>query len=152
MKETKNKILIILSVVLILIDQLSKVLVSIYLKSPIGNDFLKLEATTNTGIAFGLNDSSNIANIVIIFVVLDLIISFIKRQNDKIDNKTMVALSLMVSGGISNLIDRFIRGGVLDFIKIYKFPIFNIADISVVIGWILLIVFIMMYSGKKVGE
>ena len=152
MKETKNKILIILSVVLIIIDQLSKVLVSIYLKSPIGNDFLKLEATTNTGIAFGLNDSSNIANIVVIFVVLGLIISFIKRQNDKIDNKTMVALSLMVSGGISNLIDRFIRGGVLDFIKIYKFPIFNIADISVVIGWILLIVFILIYSNKKVGE
>ena len=117
-----------------------------------GNNFFGLEVATNRGIAFGLNDSSNLANIVLTIAILGLIISFIKKQNEKIDNKTMVALSLMISGGISNLIDRFIRGGVLDFIKIYKFPIFNLADIFVVIGWILLIVFIMMYSSKKVGD
>lgn len=152
MKEKKNIILITLSVLLIAIDQLSKILVSIFINNPLGNDFFGLEVATNRGIAFGLNNSSNLANIVLTIAILGLIISFIKKQNEKIDNKTMVALSLMISGGISNLIDRFIRGGVLDFIKIYKFPIFNLADIFVVIGWILLIVFIMMYSSKKVGD
>ncbi len=152
MKEKKNIILITLSVLLIAIDQLSKILVSIFINNPLGNDIIGFEVATNRGIAFGLNDSSNLANIVLTIAILGLIISFIKKQNEKIDNKTMVALSLMISGGISNLIDRFIRGGVLDFIKIYKFPIFNLADIFVVIGWILLIVFIMMYSSKKVGD
>jgi signal peptidase II len=73
-------------------------------------------------------------------------------QNKRIDNKTMVVLSLMISGGISNVIDRFIRGGVIDFIKIMHFPIFNIADIFIVVGWVLLVVFILLYSSKKIGD
>ncbi len=152
MKEAKNKILVFLSLGLIILDQLSKILISALVKSPIGNNIFKIEVVSNTGIAFGLNNSSNVSNILLSLIVIALIISFIKRQSERIDNKTMVALSLMISGGIGNLIDRIIRGGVIDFIKVYKFPIFNLADIFVVVGWILLIVFILMYSTKKVGE
>ena len=152
MKEAKNKILVFLSLGLIVLDQLSKVLVIAFIKEPLGNDIFKLDVVSNTGIAFGLNNSSNVSNIFLSLIVIALIISFIKRQSERIDNKTMVALSLMISGGISNIIDRIIRGGVIDFIKVLKFPIFNLADIFVVVGWILLIVFILMYSTKKVGE
>ena len=152
MKEAKNKILVFLSLGLIVLDQLSKVLVIAFIKEPLGNDIFKLDVVSNTGIAFGLNNSSNVSNIFLSLIVIALIISFIKRQSERIDNKTMVALSLMISGGISNIIDRIICGGVIDFIKVLKFPIFNLADIFVVVGWILLIVFILMYSTKKVGE
>lgn len=152
MKETKNKILVILSIILIIIDQLSKLLIIAYVKAPIGNDYFKIEVVSNTGIAFGFNNSSNITNILLSLIVIALIIRFIKMQNERIDNKTMVALSLMISGGISNVIDRFIRGGVIDFIKIMHFPIFNIADIFIVVGWVLLVVFILLYSSKKIGD
>lgn len=152
MKETKNKILGILSILLIIIDQLSKLLIIAYVKAPIGNDYFKIEVVSNTGIAFGFNNSSNITNILLSLIVIALIIRFIKMQNERIDNKTMVALSLMISGGISNVIDRFIRGGVIDFIKIMHFPIFNIADIFIVVGWVLLVVFILLYSSKKIGD
>ena len=152
MKETKNKILVILSIILIIIDQLSKLLIMAYVKAPIGNDYFKIEVVSNTGIAFGFNNSSNITNILLSLIVIALIIRFIKMQNERIDNKTMVALSLMISGGISNVIDRFIRGGVIDFIKIMHFPIFNIADIFIVVGWVLLVVFILLYSSKKIGD
>lgn len=152
MKETKNKILVILSIILIIIDQLSKLLIIAYVKAPIGNDYFKIEVVSNTGIAFGFNNSSNITNILLSLIVIALIIRFIKVQNERIDNKTMVALSLMISGGISNVIDRFIRGGVIDFIKIMHFPIFNIADIFIVVGWVLLVVFILLYSSKKIGD
>ena len=152
MKETKNKILGILSILLIIIDQLSKLLIMAYVKAPIGNDYFKIEVVSNTGIAFGFNNSSNITNILLSLIVIALIIRFIKMQNERIDNKTMVALSLMISGGISNVIDRLIRGGVIDFIKIMHFPIFNIADIFIVVGWVLLVVFILLYSSKKIGD
>ena len=152
MKETKNKILVILSIILIIIDQLSKLLIMAYVKAPIGNDYFKIEVVSNTGIAFGFNNASNITNILLSLIVIVLIIRFIKVQNERIDNKTMVALSLMISGGISNVIDRLIRGGVIDFIKIMHFPIFNIADIFIVVGWVLLVVFILLYSSKKIGD
>lgn len=147
----KNKVvkgLIIVVIILIVIDQISKILVTNYLQESVGNEYFKLEIIKNTGMAFGFNDG-NIKNILLTIFVLAIVINFVKNQIERIDNKTMIAISLVLSGGISNLIDRFFRGGVLDFIKIYKFPIFNVADICVVIGWILLVIFLIDFSRRN---
>jgi len=72
-----------------------------------------------------------------------MIIRFMILQRERMDKKMLISLILIVSGGISNLLDRIFRGFVVDFIDInpiFAFPIFNIADIVLVIGWILLIV------------
>lgn len=147
----KNKIvkgLIIIVILLIVIDQLSKILVVNFVKEPIGNEFIGLEIVKNTGMAFGFYDG-NVKNILLTIFVLAIILNFVKNQIERIDNKTMISISLVLAGGISNLIDRFIRGGIIDFIKIYKFPIFNIADILIVLGWILLVIFLIDFSRKK---
>lgn len=146
----KNKIvrnLVIIVTILIVVDQISKVLVT-NLVVPSGNDYFKLEVSKNTGMAFGFNEG-NISNIFITIFVLAIVINFIKNQMERIDNKTTIALALILGGGISNLIDRFFRGGILDFIKIYKFPVFNFADVCVVVGWILLILFLIDFSKNK---
>lgn len=147
----KNKIvrgLLIIVITLIVIDQVSKILVSNFLKEPVGNEFVGLELVTNTGMAFGFNEG-NIKNILLTIFVLLIIIRFVKNQMERIDTKTMVAISLVLAGGIGNLIDRFFRGGVLDFIKLYKIPIFNLSDIFVVLGWILLVIFIIDFTRKN---
>ena len=65
------------------------------------------------------------------------------------DTKTTITVSMAIGGGFSNLIDRIFRGGVLDFISIWKFPKFNIADICVCMAWLLIVIFLVVYSNKK---
>ena len=142
------EVLLIIVITLIVIDQVSKILVSNFLKEPVGNEFVGLEIVTNTGMAFGFNEG-NIKNILLTIFVLIIIIRFVKNQIERIDTKTMVAISLVLAGGIGNLIDRFFRGGVLDFIKLYKIPIFNLSDVFVVLGWILLVIFIIDFTRKN---
>ena len=147
----KNKIvrsLIIIITILIVIDQLSKFLIIFLVPEGIGNDYLKIETVKNTGMAFGFNEG-NVRNIFLTIFVLAIVINFIKNQLERLDKKTIITLSLVLAGGISNLIDRFFRVGVLDFIKIYKFPTFNIDDLYVIIGWVLLIIFLIDFSKKK---
>ena len=148
MKKRTYKIIITISLIIIFIDQVSKLLVTKLLSHTIGNEYFGLEFVQNTGMAFGFNDG-NVKNIILTIFVLVVIFNFIKNQIERIDDKTAVAISLAIGGGISNLLDRFFRGGVIDFIKIYKIPNFNVADICIVIGWVLIVIFLIDFSRKK---
>jgi len=147
LKNKTVKMIVIIVAIIILVDQASKLLVSNLLTETIGNDFFKLEIANNTGMAFGFNDG-NIKNIFISIFVLVIVISFIKNQLERIDKKTAIVIAMALGGAISNLIDRIFRGSVLDFIKIYKIPNFNLADMFIVIGWILIIIFLIDFSRK----
>lgn len=148
MKNKTVRLIVILVTMFIIIDQASKLLVSNLIDGSVGNDIFKFEITSNTGLAFGFNDGSNVKNIFIMAFVLIIVIRFVKNQIELIDTKTAVALSMVLAGGFGNLIDRIFRGAVLDFIKIYKFPIFNLADVLVFIGAILLVIFLVIFTRK----
>lgn len=148
MKNKTVKLIIIIGIILIIIDQISKILVLNFVKEPIGNNNFKLEVSYNSGMALGLNEG-NVKNIVISIFVLAVVITFVKNQIERIDLKTAIAISMILGGAIGNLIDRFFRGSVLDFIRILNFPTFNLADSFIVIGWILIIIFLIKFSIKK---
>lgn len=150
MKNKKLIFSIMFILILVSIDQLSKYLIlegnGIFI-----NDFFSIEISKNTGMAFGFN-SGNFSNILLSIFVIIIVINFMKKQSELIDFKTNISLCLILAGAFGNLIDRFVRGGIIDFIRIYKFPIFNIADIFIVSGWILVVMFLIIFSGKNRGE
>lgn len=114
---------------------------------------LKLTYVENTGGAFGIGANDTIGFVLINLLILGIIFRFMFAQIERIDKKTMLALNLILAGGISNLIDRIVRGFVVDYIDvspIFKFPVFNLADMCIFFGWIMLVISIVIYWKKEV--
>ena len=66
----------------------------------------------------------------------------------------VIALSLLAAGGIGNVVDRVIFGYVVDFIEFnfIEFPVFNVADICVTVGVILLFIQVLFFGGVSAGS
>jgi len=131
-----------LSIFIVLIDQFTKYLMSYNNKLFINKDFLlfKLDFVKNYGAAFNILSGSRIflSLISIFFSILIIYLLFRKNSLNSID---LYSYSLILGGTIGNGIDRIYKGFVIDFINlnIINFPVFNIADISINIGFILLL-------------
>ena len=138
-----KKIVLIIGTILLLLDQIIKFIVidNNFVLIP---GFLNLSYTENTGIAFGLNENNVILIILVNIVILGIIIKFLKENMDKIDMLEFISLILVLVGGFGNLIDRIFRGHVIDFINInlFNFPVFNMADIYITVGAIILLIVI----------
>ena len=80
-------------------------------------------------------------------------ISWGKYSNNICSYKTMkTAYSLILAGGITNLIDRLFRGFVVDYIDInelFYYPVFNLADICIIVGILVVIVTIVIKTLQK---
>lgn len=155
MKNKKNIILIILTIILIIIDQIIKLNVfnKLYNSSiSVINGVLSLTYIQNTGGAYGVGTGNIVSFIIVNIIVIGLIIRFLILKNNQISNSIRIGLFMIIAGGLSNLIDRIYRGFVIDYIdfsKLIKFPIFNFADVCIVIGCIILIISIIKSSIKK---
>lgn len=139
-------IIIILSIIFLIIDQITKILVVNSLVPGENIEIIKnifsIIYTNNTGAAFSILLGKRIFLIVVAVLIIGVLLYYIKRN--KIEKKIdIIALSFIIGGSLGNLIDRIIRGYVIDFISIkignYNFPIFNVADALIVVGVILLL-------------
>ncbi len=92
----------------------------------------------NSGAAFGMFQSGGIVFSVLAFIVIGAIIYYYP-QVEKEDWTLKLAMGLQLGGAAGNLIDRLIKGKVTDFISIGTFPVFNVADASITIGVIVLL-------------
>ena len=150
--KNKKYIIIIFGIAILLIDQLTKALVIEQNLIVIPN-IINITYTENTGMAFGIGQNNLFFIIIINIIVLGIIIKLIKEKQEQIDLKILTSLILILSGGIGNLIDRIFRGYVVDFIDInfMSFPNFNIADISITVGILILIISIIksMFQQEK---
>ena len=147
-KKFNIKILITVIIIFILValDQLIKycIIKNIYNSSiTVINGFLNLTYVENTGGAFGIGSNNIVFFILISITVIGILIKLLLSKKEELNNMIIISFSLIISGGIGNLIDRFFRGFVIDYIDIsplIKYPVFNFADICIVIGIIILII------------
>jgi len=131
-----------LSIFIVLIDQFTKYLMFYNKKIFINKDFLlfKLDFIKNYGAAFNLFSGSRIFLSFISIIFSILLIYLILRKNT-LNYIELYSYSFILGGTIGNGIDRILRGFVIDFINLnfINFPVFNIADISINIGFIILL-------------
>ena len=131
-----------LSIFIVLIDQFTKYLMFYNKKLFINKDFLlfKLDFVKNYGAAFNIFSGSRIFLSLISILFSILLIYLILRKNT-LNSFDLYSYSFILGGTIGNGIDRIYKGFVVDFINlnIINFPVFNIADISINIGFIFLL-------------
>ena len=144
MKTTTTSLLIIFLVVL---DQISKILISSYLS--LGESlnllpFLNFTLIHNSGIAFSFFDDGGNISLGLLVVAVSGILAYLLFLMYKITSKNRLELMsfiLIISGGLGNLVDRVFLGYVVDFVHVfyqdYSFYVFNMADSYITVGIIL---------------
>ena len=138
----------ILSLIFIIIDFVIKIIVdkcmNIYDAIKVIPNFFNIMYVRNTGAAFSIMDNSRVLFIVIGIVALYLIWRFLIKDKD-LNKYYIVIYSMLIAGIIGNMIDRIIYGYVIDYLSFnifgYSFPVFNIADIFIVVSVIILIIY-----------
>lgn len=139
--------IILISFIVIIIDFITKLIISnnLVMNSSVEiiPNFFSLTYTHNYGGAWSIFNNNTLAITIISFIVIMGIIYYLLKN--KVTKKIeVIGYSLLLGGAIGNLIDRIVYGYVIDFLDFYifkyDFPIFNVADIGIVVGIILLLV------------
>ena len=148
MKKMMGQTLILASI-LAFIDQLTKNLAVKHLDSPIKiiGEFFILEYAENKGMAFGISMPPKILLILSLALFVFIIYLAARELNLNLFLSRLCA-ALVIGGALGNIIDRIVNGYVVDFIKIWKWPNFNFADVFIVAGILLTIVF----YAKVIGD
>lgn len=100
---------------------------------------LWLRLTYNSGISFSLNSSGPVVTTLFTLAIV-LIVMFVAAQAAR--GLATIGFGLLLGGGVSNEIDRLVRvpHQVTDFISVGWFPVFNLADAAVTVGFVVLLV------------
>ena len=134
---------------IVILDQFTKILVrhNMYVGEsiPLIKDMFHLTYVQNRGGAFSILSGQGFILTVVPIAAVIFAIWYMEKHVDE-HWSLFLSLSLIISGGVGNLIDRVFFGFVTDMIDFRFFPVFNIADIAVCTGAGLLILYTMYYS------
>lgn len=137
------------------IDQWSKALVRGKMvlgeSIPIIPDIFHLTYIENTGVAFGLFSGHTRAFIAVSLVVLVGLAVFAWKERSA-SVWLHWGLALVVSGALGNIIDRAAKASVTDMFDFRIWPIFNVADIAVCVGFACLVLYLLFDQGEKDGK
>jgi len=173
MKITRIKTFILTSTTVIVVDHIIKWFVKTHMElnqtiNVIGN-FFTISFIMNSGIAFGIFDQNKsplkTPLLIIISIIALALIFYIFISLPKTVKLSGLSMGLVFGGAIGNIIDRVVRGRVVDFLdfdfpdisinflnfKLTRWPTFNIADSCVLIGIIMLLI-IIIFHGDQTEE
>ena len=137
-----------ISLIVFIIDRLTKIIVTnnfnLNVRNKVINKFFYITNCHNTGAAFSIFSGNIIFLVLITLIVLYLIYKSLKNKNN-ISTINIISYGLLLGGIMGNLFDRIFYGYVIDFLDFiifkYDFAVFNVADMAIVIGAIILLVF-----------
>ncbi|WP_104734719.1 signal peptidase II [Hanstruepera ponticola] len=160
MKLSRTAFIIVLIVFNIAIDQISKVIVRAQVipgsESEILGDYLTLHNVENTGAFLGMGSDFNPTLRLILLLILPIgVLGYVLYyiiKNKTLDRLSLIGFCCIIGGGIANVYDRIMYGSVTDFLHIdlggvFRTGIFNVADMSVMLGMGLL-----LYSNFKTNK
>ena len=165
MKISRTLGIILLIVANIAIDQISKAIVRLEVAKNeiiqiIGDNFI-LTNVENKGAFLGMgSDLSDTSRLIFLLILPILVLGYVVYyilKNKTLDRMSLIAFCCIVGGGIANVYDRIIYGSVTDFFHIdlggvFKTGIFNVADMSVSTGMILLLIASFVHKKKEEKE
>ncbi len=124
-----------------ILDRLAKLLVMVNI--PMGDSFnvaryFNITHIYNTGAAFSLFTGRNTLLMVINTIIITALLTAVKLTGEK--KKTVLfSYALITGGALSNLADRALYSGVIDYIDFTIWPVFNLADAAITIGAVLIV-------------
>lgn len=128
-------------IVLVLVDQVAKLGVTNNMKDKsitIIKGILSFTYCENKGVAFSFgNGHVSLFIVVNLIIIVGLTVYYEKNKSEFKGVISKIFFTMVIAGGVSNLIDRIVRGFVIDFIdvgELFNFAIFNVADIFIVVG------------------
>jgi signal peptidase II len=136
-----NSTVIVVALVVALIDALSKIWARHALASHavhvLGVLWLRLQY--NSGISFSINESGPLLTTVVTVLVAVCVVAVAIRARD---GAPAIGFGLLLGGGVANVIDRLAANPhrVTDFIAVSSFPVFNLADVAISVGFVILLV------------
>lgn len=143
--------LLFIALLIVVLDQASKYAAVKYLKGEkpyiIIKNFFQLDYVENYGAAFGILQNKKIFFIIITTIVIISIFIILVKYSSKFNKPMNVALAMLLGGTIGNFIDRIRLSYVVDFISVkfgegYDFPVFNVADMFIVMGTFLIMLMV----------
>lgn len=140
--------ILIISIFLIILDQLSKYFIvekmSLGQSNEVVNNFFSITSHRNRGAAWGILQDSRYFFLAVTVIFLIILGYYIYKQKDSITKFDVLTFSLILGGALGNFIDRLVRHEVVDFLDFkifgYDFPIFNLADCYICIGVLFLLI------------
>lgn len=144
--------------IVLMIDQIIKLIINntmtLYDQIKIIPNFFTIFYVKNTGAAFSLLENNTTFLIIISVIFIFILDRFIKKEKS-FTKFSVLSLGMIMGGIFGNLIDRIIHHGVIDYLAFkiinYEFPVFNIADICITLGVIILI-YSMFFEKTPGGE
>ena len=150
----RDRLLFSAVVTVLVIDQASKYLVKTNLRlheSWPKEGLLRLTHGTNTGTAFGLFPDQTFVLILASFFAIGFLYYFYRTQ--ALPSRLLrLAIGLQLGGAFGNLFDRIKDGAVVDFIDVGWWPVFNLADSSIVVGITVLVSVVLLSKGADQTE
>lgn len=146
----------IIIIAIIALDQLTKYFVQIYMELnytiPVIEGMFHFTYIHNYGAAFSMLENRQGLLLTVTGIVIAAMLVYLIRKRKTAHPMFLFSLALVVGGGVGNLMDRALQGYVVDFFDFRVWPIFNVADISVVCGCMLLSFFVLFWEPRHMQK